>query len=256
MHERLAQELLRKVPIFYGLKVEEIRGILEISKLLTLPQGQVVCGYGEPSRRFCILLEGVLDVLGRDGTRVARVQPVQTVGEMELVSKRPWSATVKAASPVRLLEVGFARFDSFLDSDAGLSTRLYRNFFRVLAERLSDANDRIARYRRMYLEAVGDTAATALAEAEGSPPEQARKVRAQRAVREHVTAFYELLQRLPSEDELREGERVVAELRKEGFSDVDIEFATRWTVRNIPSARRFDMVKLTMQEALEDKWSI
>ena len=71
-----------------------------------------------------------------------------------------------------------------------------------------------------------------------------------------MALFFELTRRLPNEEDLEEGRQVVEELRREGFSEADIELAVRWTVTNIPSARKFGMVKLSIQEALEEKWSI
>lgn len=43
------------------------------------------------------------------------------------------------------------------------------------------------------------------------------------------------------------------ELCKDGYSDVDIEYAVKWTVRNIPQVKRFSMVKLSIAEAFEGK---
>jgi CRP-like cAMP-binding protein len=266
----LVKNLLTKVPIFHGLKVSEMRRFLEICKMDTVPQGQTVCQYGEPSKQFFILLEGTLELLSRDGTKLTELKPVQTMGEMGLITKRPRAATVRAHTPVRLLEMSFTRFEAFLDTDPDLRIRLYRNFIRVLAERLNDTNDMVARYKRLYEDATqivgGESDDDVLPDDDEpmAPPAEMEEgeaggesaVPTVGAAREHVVAFYELVDRLPEEDDLGKGASIVAELHGQGFSDADIEYAVRWTARHIPGAQRFDMVQLSIQEALEDKWSI
>lgn len=267
---RLARELLKQVPIFYGLKIAEMRQFLEVCKLTTVPAGQTVCEYGEPSRQLFILLEGSLKVLSRQGAELAEVRPLATVGEMGLITRRPRGATVRAVSAARMLEVGYQRFESLLESHPSMQTRLYRNFIKVLADRLNDANDMNARYKRLLEEGAQPVAAPADAEPVAppgpvleSPADEAEggtegaELPDQSAPdTDAVRLFFELAKRLPNEEDMAEGRRVVAALTKEGYSAADIEYAVTWTVRNIPSARKFGMVQLSIQEALEDKWSI
>ena len=63
-------------------------------------------------------------------------------------------------------------------------------------------------------------------------------------------------QRIPDREDTEEGQKVVAELYEKGYSDADIEYAVKWTARHIPTAQRFSILKVSIQEALEDKWSI
>jgi hypothetical protein len=117
----------------------------------------------------------------------------------------------------------------------------------------------ITRSKRLLEERTADD--TALVESSqageapevGPPPAKAAQAA---ATADPVRLFNELLQRLPSQEELAEARREVDGLRQAGYSAADIEFAVRWTARNIPSARRFAMVALSIQEALEEKWSI
>lgn len=250
MRDHRAQTLLAQASTFVGLKPTEIRRLLDAGKLITLPQGGTVCACGEPSRQVFILLEGTLDACSRDGTPVVRLEPVQTAGEVEFISRRPWSTSLKAASSAHLVEIGFGQLDVILDADPGLATRLYRNFIRVLGDRLSAAHDAAARYRRCVDPAGVDGAGSLRGDAApgaSRPP---------RPAREHVVAFYHLLRRLPGPDDLAAGEAIVGQLRRDGFSDADIAYATEWTARHIPSARRYELVKLSVQEALEEKWNL
>lgn len=264
---RLARELLKQVPIFYGLKVTEMRLFLEICSLTTIPAKQVICEWGDTSRQLYILLEGTLKVLSRHGQELAEIKPVATVGEMGLITRRPRTATVRAVTAVRLLEVGYQRFEDMLDSHPGMQTRLYRNFIKVLADRLSDQNDMLARYKRLLDEGVRlaesdearvpDAADAAGAAAPANAPEaEDGGAEPGRSGEDAVRLFFELAKRLPSEEEMAEGLSVVESLRRDGFSAADIEYAVNWTVKHIPSARKFSLVQLSIQEALEDKWTI
>lgn len=260
MADRLERELLKNVPIFFGLKLTEMRRFLEICKLNNVAAGEIVCSHGEPSKKCFVLLEGTLDILSKDGISVAQLEPVQTVGEMGLISKRPRAATVRALGPVRLLEVGFQRLESLLDADVELKTRLYRNFIRVLSDRLSDTNDMAARYKRLYEEATGVVdkgaagPAKSASESFARPATDARRTDA--TAHGHVSNFFGLQQRMPDKEDVTDGQEAVEQLYELGYSDADIEYAVKWTVRNIPTTRRFSMIKITIKEALEDKWSI
>ncbi len=280
MAERLERELLKNVPIFFGLKLTEMRRFLEICSLTNVADGKVICSYGEPSKKCFVLLEGKFDILSRDGVVVAQLDPVQTVGEQGLIAKRPRAATVKANGPVRMLEIGFQRFESLMAADVELRTRLYRNFIRVLGDRLSDANDMAARYKRMYEEATGTSEGPKAKDtrpivespeppsetAEEQAPEPSDSTQGKKSDGEtrrvdggahaHVATFFQLQQRVADKDDATEGQKVVEELYEKGFSDADIEYAVKWTVRNIPTARRFSIITVSIQEALEDKWSI
>lgn len=272
MPERIERELLRNVPIFFGLKVSQMRHFLEACSMKNLPANEVLCNFGEPSKQCWVLLEGRLDILSRDNTPVATLEPVQTVGEMGIIARRPRVATVRSATTSRLLEIGFTRLDSLLESDEKLRSCLYRNFIRVIGERLNDANDMAARYKRLYEEAVGgeprhtilppqpaDTDDEPEADSQttdDAPPGEDEPAEGASSAEEHVTHFFELQRRLPAADDMAEGRKVVAELLDEGYSHADIEYAVKWTIRHVPTAKRFGMVRVSMTEALEDRWSI
>jgi hypothetical protein len=72
----------------------------------------------------------------------------------------------------------------------------------------------------------------------------------------HVRFFFELLHRLPNPDDVEEGNRVIEALHGEGYSDADIDYTVKWTVRHIPGVQRFGMVQVCIKEALQEKWSI
>ena len=146
----LGLQLTQKVPLFFGLKPREIKLFMEICKTTTCPVDEVICEYGTASRRFFILVEGGLTIIGRDGTTLAEVRPVATIGEMGFVNHKLRTATVKTSEPSRLLRVEHHDFESLLSRHVELHIKVYRNLIRVVSDRLNDANDMLTRYKKLY----------------------------------------------------------------------------------------------------------
>ena len=103
---KLERNLVQKVPLFFGFKPGEMKTFLNICKMSTRPEGEILCEYNTASSRLFILLEGVLDVVSQDGTVLASIDSITTVGEMGFISHKPRSATVRVRESSRLLRVG------------------------------------------------------------------------------------------------------------------------------------------------------
>ncbi len=279
----LAQQLTQKVPLFFGLKPRDVKLFMEICKTTKCPVDEVICEYGTASRRFFILLEGALKIVSRDGTALADVRPVTTVGEMGFVNRKPRSATVITSEPSRLLRIEHHDFESLLDRHVDLRIKVYRNLIRVLADRLNDANDMITRYKKLYesggvpddsttQEAASAVAGTEEDAVDAGTQELQTSADGDDAVEETTPApadsltadqesvlvmmFYELVHEMPPDDHLEQDLDQYSDLKNDGYTDADIEFAVKWTARHIPSAKRFSMVKLSVEEAFEDRWNL
>ena len=70
-----------------------------------------------------------------------------------------------------------------------------------------------------------------------------------------VRTFYELVGEEPDAALLESDRQACEGLRAGGYTEADIEYAVKWTARNIPGAKRFSLVRLSIREAFEDKWS-
>ena len=265
----LASQLPQQLPLFFRLKPAEMKLFMKICKHTTCDSGELLCEYGTASRRFFILLEGELEVIGKDGTVLARMRPVTTVGEMGFINKKPRSATVRAVVPSQLLKIEHYDFELLLDTDSGFRSRMYRNMIRVLSDKLSDANDRLMRYKKLC-EASGESKEVRLVDVGDGEPEAAAAIalpageeqdagdgseesRAGAApVHELIHTFYELLdQTVDSGQLVRDGEEL-ADLR-ERYSEAEIEYAVKWTAEEIPAAKLFKMVRLSIEDALVER---
>jgi len=258
--ETLAERLVQKVPLFFGFEPGEMKAFLDICTLSPYPRGTILCEYNSSSDRLFILLEGALDVIGADGTPLATLKPITTVGEMGFIRRQPRSATVQVRDSARVLKVEYPAFASLVESDAELRALIYRNLVCILADKLSDANDRVIRYRQLYASGQGEkgrvqaeagTGEEAPSAAEADSPEDE-----ERQAEKRLRCFYERAHLEVDDGVLFEDKGLYLQLRKDGYSDADIEFAIQWAVRHIPAIQSFNLVKLSISEALEDRWSM
>ena len=110
-------------------------------------EGQVLFREGDPADGVFRLLGGTVDIIRElDGEPIllGTVGAGQFIGEMGVVENRPRSATVRAASEVK---VEFLTPTEFLDQIAG-SPQAARELIQRLSQRLREADDRIVNDER------------------------------------------------------------------------------------------------------------
>ncbi|MBT4502373.1 MAG: cyclic nucleotide-binding domain-containing protein [Gemmatimonadetes bacterium] len=263
--ERLAGRLVQKVPLFFGFKPVEMKAFLDICKLSTSAKGEVLCENNTSSNRLFILLDGSLDILGPGETVLATVTPITTVGEMGFISRKPRSATVQTHNASRLLKVDYHEFEALMERYVDLRAKVYRNMVRILSDKLVDANDRVIHYRKLYESGAApqqrETEDMEVAlEEQPVPSEKGPEKRSEEdeetRLEESLQLFYELAKVEGDEAQKTADRESYLDLRKNGYTDADIEYAIKWAVRNIPSIKRFSLVRLSIDEAFENKWDL
>jgi DNA-binding SARP family transcriptional activator/CRP-like cAMP-binding protein len=139
-------KLLKQIPLFSSLSRRDIRFLAQIAKQLELPSGRVLFKEGELGNRLYIIAEGELEIIkafGTQGEIVLRVCYVgEPIGEMSFL--RPGgtrSATVRAKTGVRLIEIARDDFELFLLGRPGIAYEIARN----LSQRLVDSENRFIR---------------------------------------------------------------------------------------------------------------
>lgn len=111
---------------------------------INFPVGSQVIREGDTTGRLYVLVDGQLDVV-KDGTVVASVaEPGAIIGEMSVLLGRPHTATVQAASAIRLYEFDDAA--SFLSSQPSVALLVAK----TLAQRLYNATTSLADVKRQY----------------------------------------------------------------------------------------------------------
>ena len=116
--------------------------VLKAGSLETMQAGQVLCRDGEKSTAIYILLAGELVVKDGD-TELARIEPVDIVGEMGVVTNQPRCATIEAAGNVTMIAVNKMHFDVLLKNDVDMAARIYRNMLSSLSQKLRSNNTRL-----------------------------------------------------------------------------------------------------------------
>ena len=137
-------QVLKKIPLFIGLSPTHIRAILSISSLKTFEPREQICQADEESaNEVFVLMGGELAVTTRDGVRVATVTPITTVGEIALIARQRWSATVQAIQASQILVIPRPQFDLLMRRDKDLQISIFRNVIEILFTKLTNDNVRM-----------------------------------------------------------------------------------------------------------------
>lgn len=128
-------ELIRGLPLFEHCSKRELRRIAALAEERAVAEGTELIREGEPGAEFFVVVDGEIDVRRR-GRRVARLGAGSFVGEIALLSRSPRTATVVAASPLRVLAIQGRDFVELLDSLPALWLKVAR----TLADRV-DADE-------------------------------------------------------------------------------------------------------------------
>jgi CRP-like cAMP-binding protein len=114
---------LQRVPLFSGFNEDELGRVAGLSKIVEVPVGTAVTQIGEPGDSFFVLIDGTAAVRTPVGPG-GELHPGDFFGEMSLLDGEPRSATIVAATPLRLLVVERTHFWPLLDETPELVTRI------------------------------------------------------------------------------------------------------------------------------------
>lgn len=156
---KLLVKILKKIPIFDALPPSQVKRLVSLCEPRALEEGDVLCHSGTPSDEMYILLAGELSVTTGEGHLVATLSPVTTVGEMGVITGQPRSATVTAVRATRTLVLKRERFESAIEDDTALSSRVMRNFIEILAHRVGEDNVRLREFEQQSRSAATATRA-------------------------------------------------------------------------------------------------
>jgi CRP/FNR family transcriptional regulator, cyclic AMP receptor protein len=127
-------ELLKRVPLFADCSRGELEQIAQIADEIDLAEGKELTRLGASGRGFFVLLEGEANV-SRDGEIINKLGPGDFFGEIALVEDTPRTATVTAATPVRVLVITDRSFQRLLEKQP----EIQRKVLVALVERVKPA---------------------------------------------------------------------------------------------------------------------
>ena len=105
---------LLKVPLFVSLPPEDLQPIATVAEEQVFSDGELLAELGQPGDTMYVIVEGEVAVLGPEGEELAVRGAGDFIGEMALISSRPRTASLRAQSPVRVLEIHKPAFESIL----------------------------------------------------------------------------------------------------------------------------------------------
>jgi len=126
--------VLERLPLFAGLSGKELERIGRLVEEIEVPAGRQLASTGDAGRELFIIVDGRAVVTTARG-RVIRLRPGDFFGEMSLIDGEPRSADVTAATPMRLLAIGYREFWQLLDE----SLPIVRKIMRTLCQRIRRA---------------------------------------------------------------------------------------------------------------------
>ncbi|MBI3997496.1 MAG: cyclic nucleotide-binding domain-containing protein [Armatimonadetes bacterium] len=128
--------MLRNVPLFKGLSQRQLEQVARLADELEVPAGKRLATIGDTGHELFVIVNGQATVKLKD-SRTVRLGPGEFFGEMSLIDGGPRSATVDAASPMKVLVIGHREFWELLNEAPPLVGKIMR----TLSQRLRDAEE-------------------------------------------------------------------------------------------------------------------
>jgi CRP-like cAMP-binding protein len=115
---------LRSVPLFSSCTDKELTFIASRVDEVDVPAGTTLCKKGESGGDFFIILEGKAEVDAAQGR--STLGPGDFFGEIALLDNGPRTATVRSATPMRMLVLGHAQFRDVLHQNGEIAVKILR----------------------------------------------------------------------------------------------------------------------------------
>ncbi len=140
---------LKKVPVFQGMSVDKLRLLADISEEATYAGNQQIFAEGEQWDALYVIVSGQVGIQRRTPENADAIIHLATLGpgecfaEMSLFDDAPYSADAVAIEPAELLLVRQDPLVAVIKQHPDLAVSL----FKVLSQRLRQANEVIAQYK-------------------------------------------------------------------------------------------------------------
>ena len=139
---------LREIAIFKSLNREELRGILNMSKVVSYEEEEYIIREGQFDNWIYFLLSGKVGIQ-KQGENIAQLQRLGDLfGEMGVIDGSPRSASIIALAKTTCLGIDASYVDRLEGGSKIIFTSiLYRIFAEILANRLRKADQELVKLR-------------------------------------------------------------------------------------------------------------
>ena len=141
-------QLLQAMPIFGGIDEATITWLLEGATMHDISRGGCVFREGDVDSSVYVIEEGEFTVYrhwNHKDYRARQLGPGDCFGEMALLDCKPRSATVRADTDGRLIQITAARLGDLYGPRPEQYTLILMNLGREVCRRLRDADERLFR---------------------------------------------------------------------------------------------------------------
>jgi diguanylate cyclase (GGDEF)-like protein len=135
-------DLLTRVSLFHALAPEDLNHVAEAVQSLEFEAGQNIVEVGDAGTSLFIVVDGTVQVLypGRNlEVELALLGPGDFFGEMALLNAKPRSATVRAQTKVRALELEKEAFQRLVHASPSVAIQILE----ILSLRVRSADEQI-----------------------------------------------------------------------------------------------------------------
>jgi small-conductance mechanosensitive channel/CRP-like cAMP-binding protein len=133
------QEILAKIPLFAPLSGDQHRQLAQGANTVQLAPGQTLFTQDEPGESLYVVHRGKADILIKGTTgatsKVATLGSGDVVGEMSALTGQLRSATVRAASPLSLVEINKRDLQQLINADRTILKKISELIARRNVER-------------------------------------------------------------------------------------------------------------------------
>lgn len=133
-------------PLFERLNDTQRKGFIKACKRRTFEPEHVIIKEATSGDRMFMLIDGTVDVfLEMEGEEriVAQIAAPAVLGEMELLTGQPRTASVRTVGAVEMLEISFEDFQHRLDDGDPAALKIMHGVARQLAQRLQLATRKL-----------------------------------------------------------------------------------------------------------------
>lgn len=136
-------QALKQTPIFRDVDVAKLKLLAIASHRVSLEDGELLLRQDDPAEGVYVLLEGRADVFKETAhgrVKLAQVGHGEVVGEIGVLSGRPYSATIIASGHLSALQIEKHAFIEILTEVPAIALSIARE----LGRRLERMNERLA----------------------------------------------------------------------------------------------------------------
>ena len=121
------RDALALVPLFQSLSARHQRRIADLAEEERMMEGATIVREGDIGDTFYVILEGEAKVSSKSGRIVNRMRPGDFFGEISLLDGGPRTATVVAATPMKLIGVTRKAFLRAIADQPEIGVRLLQH---------------------------------------------------------------------------------------------------------------------------------